>query len=375
MIKKRKKIDTKGIFNTPNLYLTKSKNSKKTKATNTPYKNTTKPLLANIIISIIIISLLIVFSYILSPTATPPKTLKEISISQELSDDFYPLADTFIASQYIEHLISDYVRDLHIAKDSIHFEDFALVDESNTITHHPPVLNHAIPSEQPHTPMIAIIIDDMGFSGYKTYGFIDLPPPLTLSFLPYVGGLKEKYIAALGKGHEVMIHMPMETLNPKINAGPHYLKTSMSPDEIKQEARKAFDKFSYYTGLNNHMGSKFMENEKALDAFMQELKKEKVFFLDSKTSAKSVGQKVANKYKVPFISRDIFLDNVQDKTAILAQLSKLETIALKRGYAIGIGHPYKTTLSVLSEWLPIIKSKGFRIVPVQQIISEINAKQ
>ena len=65
--------------------------------------------------------------------------------------------------------------------------------------------------------------------------------------------------------------------------------------------------------------------------------------------------------------RDVFLDNEPDKERIQAQLLELEKISRRRGYAIGIGHPYDATVAALSEWLDTLPDKGIVLVPLSKV--------
>ena len=49
-------------------------------------------------------------------------------------------------------------------------------------------------------------------------------------------------------------------------------------------------------GFNNHMGSKFTEDERLMKVVIDTAKQRGVFFLDSKTTAKSVGEKARGGY-------------------------------------------------------------------------------
>ncbi len=86
-----------------------------------------------------------------------------------------------------------------------------------------------------------------------------------------------------------------------------------------------------------------------------DLKKEGFVFIDSRTTNKTVVPKVAKAYHRPYISRDVFLDNVQEPKAIIKQLKEAIDIAKKRGYAIAIGHPHPATLKALNEAKPLLK--------------------
>ncbi len=106
---------------------------------------------------------------------------------------------------------------------------------------------------------------------------------------------------------------------------------------------------------NNHTGSKFTAHDQSMDYLMKALKKHNFIFMDSRTTSKTVGQKYAQKYDVPFLARNIFLDNKREYTYIQTQLKKAIAIAKKSGYAVVIGHPYKITLKVLNESKHLLK--------------------
>src|SRR5215469_10854555 len=59
-------------------------------------------------------------------------------------------------------------------------------------------------------PLVAIVIDDVGIDRPRSRRAWELPGPLTMSFLPYAKDLREQAKAARSKGHELMLHLPME---------------------------------------------------------------------------------------------------------------------------------------------------------------------
>ena len=68
-------------------------------------------------------------------------------------------------------------------------------------------------------PMVAIVIDDVGMSRKRARRAIDLKATVTLAFLPYADKLPEMSRRARARGHEVMVHMPMEALDPHADPG------------------------------------------------------------------------------------------------------------------------------------------------------------
>jgi len=218
------------------------------------------------------------------------------------------------------------------------------------------------------SPVIAIVIDDLGLNRRQTAAVMALPGPLTLAFIPYAEDLANQTGAAQAQGHEIFLHLPMEPIDPAKNPGPNALLTSLTPDELAMRLAENLDRFSGYVGVNNHMGSRLTQDAGAMAIVMAELKRRNLLFLDSLTIGNSVANLTAQRLGVPSARRDIFLDNDPEVAAILAQLSALEAVASRRGFAIAIGHPYSATVAALTQWMPGALARGYRIVPASEII-------
>lgn len=243
-----------------------------------------------------------------------------------------------------------------------------------------PWQQNAVPTSLDHgsAPMIALVIDDLGLNRPKTWRTIELPAPLTLAFLTYATGLSEMTASARARGHELIVHMPMEPLNPRENPGRNALVTEETSERMASRLEWGLSRFEGYVGINNHMGSRFTAWTGGMEVVMREMRRRGLLFLDSLTTYESVGSSTAERFDVPYAVRDIFLDNqAEDAGAIRRQLEKLEEVALEKGYAVGIGHPYPVTLDVLTEWLPGVQERGFRLVPISAVVrhrSELAAK-
>lgn len=224
------------------------------------------------------------------------------------------------------------------------------------------------------TPMLAIVIDDLGPAQGLTRRAIGLPVPVTLSFLPYADGLDVLTAAAQRRGHEIFLHLPMEPIGTP-NPGPNAILVSLQPDELEHRLAWAFDRLPRATGFNNHMGSRATADPTIMLKVLQEAERRGLSFVDSRTSPLSVGDALAARLGVPHVARDVFLDNDTSSAAILRQLAEAERDARHRGHALAIGHPYPTTLSVLESWLPAAEARGLRIVTAGQLIARSNCHQ
>lgn len=151
-----------------------------------------------------------------------------------------------------------------------------------------------------------------------------------------------------------MIHFPMQAQSFKFEErGTLHVGDSYKRIEAKvANLRKLYPNATF---TNNHTGSKFTSNDKSMDYLFKALKEYNFLFVDSRTTAKTVAKKYSKKYNMPYISRNIFLDNKQEFNYIQNQLKKAINIAKKSGYAIAIGHPHSMTLKVLKESKPLLK--------------------
>lgn len=231
------------------------------------------------------------------------------------------------------------------------------------------------PTPAPVTPLpagvkgrVVIIIDDMGMDRKHTSAVMDLPAPVTLAFLPYAGDLAAQVGRGVSKGHELMVHVPMEPINDKLNGGPAVLRVDQTAEEFSKILNDDLSAFSGYVGINNHMGSKLTQDRAAMARVMTELKTRNLYFIDSRTINDSVAADEARKAGVPFAVRDVFLDHEETYEFAAGSLSEVERKALKNGVAIAIGHPKENTIRALREWLPTLESKGLQLVPASAVV-------
>ncbi|MCD8497317.1 MAG: divergent polysaccharide deacetylase family protein [Alphaproteobacteria bacterium] len=218
---------------------------------------------------------------------------------------------------------------------------------------------------------VVIIIDDMGMTAGRDQAVLDLPGKLTLAYLPYAPGVAAQAKKAKARGHELLIHTPMEPMNGRLDMGPIALRNNMGEKEFREELRtKILPSFEGYIGINNHMGSRLTQNPKAMGWLMEELKKRDLAFVDSVTIPSSIAADVAQDYEVPFAVRDVFLDHFDTEDSVHKALRQLERRAHEQGYAVAIGHPKAHTIRALQEWLPGIKDKGLELVPLSVVLEK-----
>lgn len=214
------------------------------------------------------------------------------------------------------------------------------------------------------TPVVAVVIDDLGLDHARTERAIGLGGGVTLAFMTYAEGLSQWVAAARARRHELLVHVPMQPLSPLVDPGPNALTTALTETEVRQRLRWGLDRMDGYVGANNHMGSRFTESAAGMSVVMDELKDRGLLFLDSRTTGASACAPLAAARDLPFAARNVFLDNEPTVEAVTRQIVALEDVARRHGSAIGIGHPHDGTLTALAEWLPTAAARGIAVVPL-----------
>jgi hypothetical protein len=229
--------------------------------------------------------------------------------------------------------------------------------------HFPP-----IPPPEDVPPRVAIIIDDLGYDRRIARRFLELDTDFTFSVLPHTPYTRTISREVHERGRELILHLPMEPLEyPRIDPGPGALLTSMTPDELIEQLRSNLAAVPGIKGVNSHMGSRLTAAADQMNQIFSILKQQKLYFVDSRSTARTRGRSSAKLLQVRFAERDVFIDHVQDPAFIRSQCRKLVRIARKKGYAVGIAHPYKSTYKVLLEMLPELQ-REVQVVPASHIV-------
>ena len=285
----------------------------------------------------------------LEQKATNEEVMKEVLTQLEISKkDILKENDIFSKEIDINHKILEKVKEIKDNKKEyeqtteIGEENIPLVEEKAT-----PIKKDTYIYNKKDKPKIAIIIDDVVSDSQKSK-ISNIGYPITMAFLPPTSTHKDSAKIAQNVLF-YMIHFPLQASSAFKGEEINTLKITDSYETIENRVKQLRNWYPNAKYTNNHTGSVFTENDEAMDKLFKALVKYNFIFVDSKTSAKSVGQKYANKYNLPYISRNIFLDNEKSYEYIKSQLIKTVELAKKHGYAVAIGHPYDITLKVLKE--------------------------
>jgi polysaccharide deacetylase 2 family uncharacterized protein YibQ len=216
---------------------------------------------------------------------------------------------------------------------------------------------------------VAIIIDDIGYDLGPVRELLKVDADITFAILPLCSHSREA-AEMLHEAHkETLLHLPMEPNSyPKEKPGNGTLFTDMNSEELIFQLEKDLASVPYVSGVNNHMGSKFMADEDKLILIFNKLKKKKMFFIDSRTTANTKAFAAAEKVNMQMASRKVFLDNDRDYNEIYKKLLEVTQNSSDVSPVIIIGHPYPETIRAIKDASRVLREKGILIVPVSKLI-------
>lgn len=238
--------------------------------------------------------------------------------------------------------------------------------------HSTPNLTYATDKKEAEAK-VAIIIDDFGGKIDGVYRFLKADIPITVAVMPFLEESTEQAVQAHEMGFEVMVHLPLEPKKGKASwLGPMPITSDLSTEEVKNRVQKAIEDVPHAKGLNNHMGSKIVGNERIMRAILEVAKEHNLYIIDSGTSGDSVIPELAEEMNLRYGVRDTFLDDsYSSRNHVYKQMLKLCDQAEKHGDAIGIGHvgiKGTDTFNGISDALNHLENRSVQIVPVSDII-------
>ncbi|MBN1524173.1 MAG: divergent polysaccharide deacetylase family protein [Spirochaetales bacterium] len=215
---------------------------------------------------------------------------------------------------------------------------------------------------------IAVVIDDAGNDAVSLAPFLLFKGKLTVAVLPLLPNSKLNAENAFKAKKEVILHQPMQPIGEN-KTGPGMIGIDASREQIQQLLRENLKTVPHASGLNNHMGSLATQNDLVMDAVFGYCKQENMYFLDSRTTAATLGKAYAEKYNISFAERKIFLDSVPGKENIADSLNKGIEHAKRDGSVVVIGHVQNPeVIAVLNEQYDRLVASGIEFVTVRELI-------
>ncbi len=224
-----------------------------------------------------------------------------------------------------------------------------------------PVINESetVTTEKEIRGTLYFVIDDVGNNLFQLKPFLKLPMNLTFAVLPGLKYTKQCVELIKAAGKDYIIHQPMEALGGQ-NPGPGALFVGMNQEQVRTIVINNLKDYNGVRGMNNHMGSAGTSDPELMNYLFNVLKEQGMFFLDSKTTAESVGLETAKIVGIPYAERSIFLDNSKEKQSILDAVESGLNVSEKKGHAVMIGHIWTEELAdILLELYPSLLENNY----------------
>ena len=221
-------------------------------------------------------------------------------------------------------------------------------------------------------PVVAIIIDDLGYRKFDGNRALALPGQITVAILPHTPFARDFAEDAHARGIEVMLHLPLQPADSLYIPGPGEIWLDTDSRVFLSTLDADLASVPYAVGVNNHMGSLLTRHPGHMTWLMQELLRRNLFFVDSFTTERSVALQMALEVGVPAVRRNVFLDTNPDPEAVSMEFDRMLGLARVQGYAVAIGHPYPDTLAMLERRLPELEHAGVRLVPASELIKLVH---
>lgn len=228
-----------------------------------------------------------------------------------------------------------------------------------------PAQAYARPFTDKGGPKVALVIGGLGLNAKTTREAIEqLPPEITLSFVPYAEGLQGWIDLARANGHEALLETPMEPLDyPQNDPGPYTLMTQDPPQETIKRLEWLLSRATGYFGVTNYLGGRFVTSDTAMGTLAAGLRQRGLAFIDDGAAASRGGG-------VPRASAERVVDQTLDGGAIAGELSQLEGAATQHGKALGSGFAYPITLQEVQRWAAGLAGRGVQLAPASAVMSK-----
>jgi len=218
----------------------------------------------------------------------------------------------------------------------------------------------------PQAHGLSLILDDVGYSIVELKRILALSVPVAISVLPDSPYARKSAELAHQAGQIVMLHLPMQPIDPSLVMSSAFLIEGMSKTALHDTFLQDLDQVPYVEGVNNHMGSRLTQLEKPMRQVMKICQQKGLFFVDSRTTADSVAAQVAQRTGIQWATRQFFLDHVMTDDYMQQTWNRARACVKKGHRCIIIAHPRPASVAFLASHLS--KADAAAMVTIKHLL-------
>jgi polysaccharide deacetylase 2 family uncharacterized protein YibQ len=220
------------------------------------------------------------------------------------------------------------------------------------------------------TGSLALVGEIAGDTTYKTIvDFLSLPAQLSISLVP---GKQQSALVAQLAGHyrkEVVIRLPLEPASkiPSDFPAP-VIMVHYSKDLVRSMLSQAMKTIPNYSGFSNLWGSRALEDSRIMTIILDEIKKERGYFIEIMSTKNSLAGSLAENSEVPYremaamIGRDLKQADIEKQLRAYAATAQTNGVAL---VSCEISGPFIGAVRALLPWF---KQNGISLVFPSKIV-------
>jgi polysaccharide deacetylase 2 family uncharacterized protein YibQ len=220
---------------------------------------------------------------------------------------------------------------------------------------------------------IALIITNVGMNERTTLQILQtVPKEVTLAFSPYVRDADIWIARARGKGHEVLMAVPMEpTTYPQDDPGPRALRKDFSTSQNREALHWVLGRGAGYIGIIPMLGDAFTQDANLIEPILADVRARGLVFVDS-TSERGISTTRARSRAllIPYANKDVIIDATLSASAITSNLRLLEELAHEQSKAVGIASAIPFSITSLNNWITSLPEKNIEIAPISYIAGQ-----
>lgn len=217
-------------------------------------------------------------------------------------------------------------------------------------------------------PRVALLITGAGISRSETAQAVEtLPAAVSFAFSPYADDLEAQSAAARGRGHEVLIALPLEPENhPLHDPGPEALLSGAPAAENARRLRWALSRFDSYVGATGALGAglhgeRFAAEGGLLEELERSLDARGLLYIDPRPGAPPPAR-ITGRTVDALIGVDL------DAAGIDAALAALTDLARRQGSALGlVDAPTPAVTARIAVWAGGLGARDIALAPVSAL--------